>query len=155
MEIPELVSIVRELMENHRPLFLWMAAGSVLVFLASIILIPWLVVRLPQDFFLSDERAIPYLTTGHPVFRVFLIALKNVTGVTFILAGIIMLFIPGQGILTIIVGVMLSSFPGKQKLVYWFASRDRIFRSLNALRRRWDRPPFVTGGPSGDRNELS
>lgn len=150
MEIPELVSIARELMESHRPLFLWMAAGSVLVFLASIIVIPWLIVRLPQDFFLSDERAIPYLTTGHPVVRVLLVALKNAIGVAFIGAGIIMLFIPGQGILTIIVGVMLSSFPGKKRLVHWFTSRERILRALNALRKRWGRPPFLPAGTSGD-----
>ncbi len=142
MDVPQLVSGFQEGLENFRPFFWWMAAGSILVFLSSMLLIPWLIVRLPEDFFQSSDRAIPYLTTGHPVWRFVITVVKNLAGAAFIMAGLIMLFIPGQGILTMVVGFMLTSFPGKQRIVYWFASRNAIFRSLNALRRRWNKPPF-------------
>jgi hypothetical protein len=143
MDISQLVSVLNEWTDYLRPLFWWMAAGSILVFLASIIVIPWLIVRLPENFFQSEERAIPYLTYGHPVWRILLVVGKNLVGVVFIIAGFVMLFIPGQGILTMIVGIMLTSFPGKHWLVHWFASRGAIFRSLNALRRRRGVPPFA------------
>ncbi len=152
MDNTELISVFLEWMECNRQLFWWMAAGSVLVFLSSMILIPWLIVQLPEDFFQSEVRAIPLLTPGHPVWRMLLTVIKNVAGVAFIIAGIIMLFIPGQGILTIIVGVMLTSFPGKQRMAYWLVSRKTIFRSLNALRKRWNKPPFTSVSIPGKRH---
>ena len=54
--------------------------------------------------------------------------------------GIAMLVLPGQGLLTIVVGIVLLNFPGKYRLERWLATRSPVWRSLNWLRRRAGRP---------------
>ena len=73
---------------------------------------------------------------------------KNVGGWLFILAGTVMLVLPGQGIITMVVGVMLIDFPGKFRLERWLAARRPLMRALNWMRRRAGRPPLqVPGNP--------
>jgi hypothetical protein len=47
-----------------------------------------------------------------------------------------MLVVPGQGALTVAIGLMLADFPGKQRLLLWIATRKRVWQSLNWLRRK-------------------
>jgi hypothetical protein len=143
MEDSRILNWLFEWFNEYETLFWWLASGSVFVLIASMVAIPWLIIRLPADFFIRDERAIPYLTAGHPAFRVFLTVVKNVLGVTFILAGIAMLVLPGQGVLTIIVGLMLTNFPGKHKVVLWIVSKKSVIRGVNALRKRTGREPIM------------
>jgi hypothetical protein len=62
--------------------------------------------------------------------------LKNVGGVALILVGIVLSFpgIPGQGILTILVGLMLTDLPGVRRLERSLARRRRVKRALDAIR---------------------
>lgn len=143
MEDSRILNWLFEWYKEYETLFWWMASGSVFVLFASMAAIPWLIIRLPADFFIRDERAIPYLTAGHPAFRVFLTVVKNVLGVAFILAGVAMLVLPGQGVLTIIVGLMLTSFPGKHKIVLWIVSKKSVIRGVNALRKSTRREPIM------------
>ena len=48
--------------------------------------------------------------------------------------SIIMLFTPGQGILSIVLGIFLMEFPGKQKLEYKMIQHDPTFNAINWLR---------------------
>jgi len=143
MDDSGILTYLFEWFKEYETVFWWLASGSVIVMIASMVVIPWLIVRLPADFFISDERAISYLTAGHPAFRVFLTAVKNIFGVLFILAGIIMLVIPGQGVLTIIVGLMLTNFPGKHRFILWIVSKKSVLRGMNALRKRAGREPIL------------
>jgi len=68
---------------------------------------------------------------------------KNVLGGVFILVGIVLLALPGQGLLTILVGVMLLNFPGKFAFERWLVTRRPILRSVNWLRRRARRAPLT------------
>jgi len=61
-------------------------------------------------------------------------------------AGIIMLVLPGQGIFTILIGIMLLNFPGKYRLERWIVARRPVLRSINWLRRRAGRAPLVPDG---------
>ena len=70
-----------------------------------------------------------------------------VLGLILILAGIIMLFLPGQGILTILLGVLLISFPGKHKLVQAIVFQPKIQRSLDWLRKKRKKTPFIWPEP--------
>src|SRR5919197_5810008 len=86
---------------------------SVIGFLGSLIAIPFLLVRLPAHYF--DERhPRTWMRDHHPVLRLLGLVLKNLAGVVFVLAGILMLFLPGQGILTLLIGISLIDFPGKR-----------------------------------------
>jgi hypothetical protein len=72
-----------------------------------------------------------------------LVIAKNLLGYIFVLAGILMLMLPGQGVLTILIGIMLLNFPGKYELERWIVSHGSVFRSINWIRRHAGRTPLV------------
>lgn len=118
---------------------LWIGAFSVVTFLGSLIVVPWLIIQMPADYFVRDKPQV----YRHPVARVSLLIIKNVFGVLFLLAGLIMLVTPGQGILSILVGLSLLNFPGKRKLEQRIIANARIERVLNALRAKAGKPPLI------------
>ena len=71
---------------------------------------------------------------------------KNVAGVVLVLLGLVMALpgIPGQGVLTMIVGLTLIDFPGKRGLERRLIGRPHILRAINRLRARFDRAPLET-----------
>jgi len=60
-----------------------------------------------------------------------------------LLAGTAMLFLPGQGILTIILGVALMSFPGKYRLLFTLTTRPSVQHSLDWIRTKTGHPKFI------------
>jgi len=54
----------------------------------------------------------------------------------------LMLVLPGQGLLTIFVGLMLLDFPGKYQVERRAVSYKPILRSINWLRQRVGRDPL-------------
>ena len=70
---------------------------------------------------------------------------KNVLGAIFVVAGLIMLVLPGQGIFTILIGIMLLDFPGKYRLERWIVARRPVLQSINWLRQRAGRAALVLG----------
>jgi hypothetical protein len=120
----------------------WFAAASVIGFVASLIAIPWILVRLPADYF--DTRVPRHWMQGrHPMLRTVGLVLKNMVGVVFVLAGIAMLVLPGQGILTMLIGVSLLDFPGKRRIEARLVSQRVVLQGVNAIRARFGRPPLV------------
>ena len=114
-----------------------------MTFVGSLIAIPWFLVRIPEDYFSprqADERR--QRRAGHPVWRWLAPILKNLAGVVFILAGVAMLVLPGQGLLTIVVGVLLTDFPGKRRLERRLVTQRHVLAAINAIRRRSGRPPL-------------
>jgi hypothetical protein len=66
--------------------------------------------------------------------------LKNALGVLFFLSGMAMLILPGQGLLTIFIGLVLLDFPRKRVLVHRILGYQRILRVINQLRARFGKP---------------
>lgn len=116
---------------------------SVVTFFGSLMVVPWLVVRIPVDYFAEEERHFIFLKDQHPVIRWVLLVIKNLVGVLFIILGIIMLVIPGQGLLTILLGIIFLNFPGKYRLERWFIQLRMVRRSVDWLRRRAGREPLI------------
>jgi len=125
-------------LDANGDLLWWMFALSIVTFVGSLIAIPVLAVRMRADYFLRDKPPTPW----HPLLHLVVVAGKNVLAAVLIAAGFAMLVLPGQGILTILVGVLLLSFPGKRKLELWLLRRPRILRTINRARRRWSKPPL-------------
>lgn len=119
-----------------------MGVGSAITFVGSLLLIPWIVARLPADYFLSKRPSEGSWRARHPVIRWTARAAKNLLGAMFLAAGIAMLVLPGQGVLTILVGVALLDFPGKRRLEVFLLQRPVITRSIDWIRQRAGRPPF-------------
>jgi len=129
---------------SHEALIAWLTASSVVMFVATLILIPLAIARIPADYFASRtpprRREVEY---RHPVVRLMLRIGKNLLGVVFILAGVAMLILPGQGVLTMLMGLLLLDVPGKYKLERWIVTRPRVFAAINWLRKRAGRAPLI------------
>ena len=101
-----------EWVRTHAAIFWWMGIGSLLMFFGTLIVIPIIIVKLPTDYFVND-RIRPNAGGRMSFPQMLYFVIKNLAGVVFVLAGIAMLFLPGQGILTIIIGLSLISLPNK------------------------------------------
>jgi len=115
-------------------LFVVLAAVSVFVTV-------FVVVRLPADYFARPDPP-PLFDGRHPALQIVGKIAKNILGLALVVAGVIMLFTPGQGVLTVLLGVMLLDFPGKRALERWLVSRPKVRPAINALRSRYGREPL-------------
>ena len=115
---------------------LWLGVLSILAFVASIVALPWLVTRIPEDYFCHPRRAPASWEPAHPAVRMVFLVLKNLLGFVLLTGGFIMLFVPGQGLLTMAVGLLLIDYPGKFALERRVVAIEPIFRGLNWIRRR-------------------
>ena len=124
-----------------------LVAWGVALFLASatisLVLVVIVLVSLPRTYFL-DRPDRQLWVDQHPVVRVFLRVLKNAMGIALVVTGILLSLpgIPGQGILTVLVGIMLVDFPGKQQWQRKLVSRPRVRGGVNRIRRKFGKPPF-------------
>jgi len=124
----------------------WLAAISLVTFLLSIILIPWLVGRMRKNFFLIIDRRITVRRTRDLKWYTLLL-IRNFFGWLLVAAGILMLFLPGQGLITIVLGLLVVSFPGKRRLVSVLIRNEKLQHGLNWLRRKRRQPPFSWPAP--------
>ena len=115
---------------------------SVITFLGSLIVIPIILVKLPPHYF-DDRYPRKWWEHHHPLLRSLWLTVKNAGGFVLIMAGIVMLFLPGQGILTILVGVSLMDIPGKRYLERRLISRPMVLRTINKLRENFNKPPLA------------
>lgn len=122
--------------------FWWLGFVSFAAFFLTLMILPLVIVRLPSDYFVC-EKADGYISRQNPGFKLFLLILKNSAGVFLLIMGIIMLFVPGQGILTILAGLSVMNFPGKRKLEVRLAASDKVMKSLNWIRSRGHRDHFL------------
>lgn len=130
-------------LQQYEALFWWLFAGSIVTFVATLVIVPVLIVRLPHDYFSHQRRHSLSRSNQRLLIRVPLVIFKNTLGVVLLVMGLIMLVTPGQGILTLLVGLMLLNYPGKYQLERWIVSRPAVFNAINWLRRRAGRPPLV------------
>jgi archaellum biogenesis protein FlaJ (TadC family) len=119
---------------------LWGALIALLSFFVSIAAVVLVITRLPEDYFLLDRPGSP--VTGMRWTRPLIALARNLGGVVLIAAGVVMSVpgVPGQGILTILIGVMLMDVPGKRGLERKIVRRPRVLKSLNRIRARFAKP---------------
>jgi hypothetical protein len=73
----------------------------------------------------------------------FWLVLRNVVGAAVLVMGIIMLALPGQGLLTILAAITIMNFPGKRRLEQRLMMIPSVLEAINRLRRRSGRPPLM------------
>jgi len=129
------------LLEWREPL-LWASGLSVVAVIATVVGLPWVVTRLPRDYFARAQRVPWRASSGEPAFALVMQVLKNVLGFLLVLLGLVLLLTPGQGLLTLFIGLMLMNFPGKYRLERWLVLRPGVLGGLNWLRRKRGYPPF-------------
>ncbi|WP_269523196.1 PGPGW domain-containing protein [Coraliomargarita parva] len=120
----------------------WLLAGlavvSLVTFLASLVILPLVIAYMPADYFQREPVGLKELRPIRLVGRL----LKNLLGAVLLLGGIAMLFLPGQGLLTIFLGSSLIDFPGKRKLEQKLIRKRAIERPIVWIRRKAKRPPL-------------
>ena len=123
-------------------LMIWFGMLSLATFVVSGLTLPWLLTRLPADYFLEADRVVrppwPRQLALYWVWRL----LKNLLGVVLLLAGIVMLVTPGQGLLTILAGLWLMDLPGKRRCERRLIGRPKVLASVNWIRQKAGKPPF-------------
>jgi hypothetical protein len=127
-------------------------ASLVLVtFLGSLLVVAFLLVKLPVTYF-QDFHSRDVWMDRHPVLRLTARTGKNLLGAILVVLGVILALpgVPGQGVLTILVGLMLLDLPGKRRLERKIVGRPRLLRAINRLRKRFGSPPLVLGSRRGE-----
>lgn len=132
-----------ELLDAVKPLLPLLALCSILVFIISLASLPWLVAKIPEDYFLHRKRkkTLPLTTTAFARY-LFLRLARNLVGLILLVGGFLMLFIPGQGILTMVMGLILMDYPGKYSVEKAIISYPAVFKGLNWLRARANKLPL-------------
>jgi len=110
----------------------------------SLAIVSFIVVKLPADYFKADHER-KFWSGHHPAVRVLGLIAKNILGIVLVCLGIVMSIpgVPGQGILTILLGIMLLDFPGRAELERKIVSQPRVFKSINKLRQKFGKPGLV------------
>ncbi|HZN62297.1 MAG TPA: hypothetical protein VFC90_07805 [Planctomycetota bacterium] len=118
------------------------AALFVVTLLLSLAVVLFVLLRIPETYFTQPRR--PSFGGAHPVLRVTLLVIKNLVGVAVVALGLVMSLpgVPGQGVLTIFLGLMLVDFPGKYRLERSIIRRPAVHGVINRLRTRFGRPPL-------------
>lgn len=99
-------------------------------------------VRLPANYFHPDYAS--PLRQEHPIVRWAGLIVKNTVGAILVLIGLLLSLpgIPGQGVLTILIGLMLLNFPGKRRLERRLVSHPSVLAAINGVRARFGKPPL-------------
>ncbi len=115
------------------------AAGgiSLVVSVLGAALTAWVVVRLPADYFCDKTR---HETQLNPALRVG----KNLLGLVALVLGLMMAIpgVPGPGLVTVLLAVVLLDFPGKYAAERWLVRRKLVHGAIDKLRRRFGRAPL-------------
>lgn len=126
--------------------------GSILLglglFLVSLIIsfgaIAIVMVKIPASYF-SPHYERDFLPNTPWLVRWGAVIAKNILGLFLILLGIILSLpgIPGQGILTILLGLIMIDIPGKRPIEARIIRRPTVFKAINKLRANYDKPALV------------
>jgi hypothetical protein len=137
------MTALMDLLTEHQHLLWWMGVGSAFVFVISLLSLPWLVAQIPDDYFVPKKRQPTQWKTRQPLIRLIILIGKNCLGYVLLLGGILMLFLPGQGLLTMITGLLLIDYPGKFRLERRIVNTPAVLKSLNWLRAKANKPPLI------------
>jgi hypothetical protein len=118
-----------------------------LIFLASFLInlgiVSFILVKLPADHF-SKNRKTKFWAGPRPAIHAAKVIGKNIAGVLLVALGVVLSLpgVPGQGLLTVLLGIMLLDFPGRHRLEQKLLSKPSIVNTINRLRERFDKPPL-------------
>jgi hypothetical protein len=118
-----------------------------LIFLVSFFvnlgIVSLILVKLPADHF-SKSRKTKFWAGPRPAIHAAKVIGKNIAGVLLVALGIVLSLpgVPGQGLLTVLLGIMLLDFPGRHRLEQKLLSKPSIVNTINRLRERFGKPPL-------------
>lgn len=126
---------------NSDLLFL-LGSLSIFILIISVFMMVLIISFLPEDYFKSENRNLisSVQNSRYPLLKLLVLITKNLFGVLLLLSGILMLVLPGQGILTIITGLVFMDYPGKYKFERKLLRQKGVINSINWIRSRLSKP---------------
>jgi hypothetical protein len=121
---------------------------GVILFLISFTLsfaaIGIVMVKIPANYFSSHYQH-DFMPDSPFLVRWGAVIAKNILGVFLIGLGIVLSLpgVPGQGVLTILLGLIMLDIPGKRPLEARIIKRPAVLAAINRLREKYDKPPLV------------
>ena len=125
---------------NYKSYIFWLGAISFAIFVFSLLSIKWLVSLIPSDYFINKKTS--KFKSKYPVMWLVSMIIKNLIGYVLIIGGILMLVLPGQGLFTIFIGLMMSNYPGKYFIERKFIAIPSVLKTINWLRKRSNQEPL-------------
>jgi len=115
-----------------------------ITFSLSLGIVSFIMIRIPADYFKKDNPR-KILPNHHRAVRGAVLVSRNILGAFLVALGIVLSLpgVPGQGLLTILLGVMLLDFPGKRTLEYKLVSRPKVRAAINKLREKFGKPELI------------
>ena len=147
--------IATYLLETFGPNFIFLTILlTTAVSIAYFIVITYLITQMDKRYFvrkglirkkISGDSASekPHITLMNSSVTYVINIAKIIVGVCLLLCGVVMLVLPGQGLLTILIGLSLVPFPGKNKIEQNILSRKSVRFSLNWIRMKANKDPFI------------
>jgi hypothetical protein len=116
----------------------------VLTFSSSLAVISFILIKLPSTYF-QRSHSRKFWVERHPTVRWTGLIAKNALGILLVILGILMSIpgVPGQGILTILLGIVLVDLPGKRELEQKILKQPKVLEKINRLRHRFSKPPLL------------
>ena len=116
----------------------------VISFVVSLAIVSFILVKLPSTYF-QQSHPREFLPGRSSWVRWAGLIGKNLVGLVLVLLGILMSIpgVPGQGVLTMLLGIMLIDFPGKRRLEHTILSRPKVLSTINSLRHKYGKPALV------------
>lgn len=127
---------------QNNQIFVYISGFSTILFLLSLLGLSWLISMIPYNYFV-DEKRVSFIKMKNPLMWLLIMILKNAIGLALILCGILMLILPGQGVLTIITGLIFLDYPGKFRFERLLVKNKLILNSMNWIRRKLDKPDLI------------
>ncbi len=129
------MDILTNLLETLSPWLPVLGWISLTMFVLSLALVPILLVKIPTNYFIREEIS----SSGNKMssFHYSLVwLLRNLAGLALIIAGLAMIILPGQGLLTILLGLFVADFPGKHSLERKIVKLPAVYQSINWIREK-------------------
>lgn len=124
---------------QYQEVFVWIGLLSFLTFLLGLLLVPFVIMRLPEDYFLF-HKINGQASIGFGGASILFLVLKNFIGGVLLCLGFLMLFLPGPGLMVVVIGLALLDIPGKRRMLGCVLRIAGIRTVINGLRVRRGRP---------------
>lgn len=131
-----------EWFQAHPAVIGLIVGGSAVIFFVGLVAAPLIACRIPSDYFAHDDRPPSRFAKRHWLLRLALMTIRNLLGGLLFVAGLAMLVLPGQGLLTLLVACMLLDIPGKYRVEKWLVQRRPVHKPIDWLRQRRGLPPL-------------
>lgn len=130
---------ILQFIQNHWLLLLIFSGISLIL---TIIGCAALITFLPPDYFHATNQG---RHIKNPILRFIVFVLKNLVGALLIVVGALLAVpgVPGQGLLTILTGLIISDFPGKKRLARRIIRIQTVLFAANKIRHLFKRPPLI------------